>query len=66
LRLQIANENPPTLGILLPGAPANDKSIAVIFPEHVTARLRNSAEVDHLYLAGTKGARHYRGKAVDL
>ena len=50
MRLIVADQKAPTLRILLPGAPDDDKSIEIIFPEHVTARLHGSSEADHLYL----------------
>jgi len=41
LRLLVADENTqPTLRIVLPGHPDSDRSIEVIFPEHVTVRKR--------------------------
>jgi hypothetical protein len=50
LRLVVADQKAPTLRIVLPGAPDDDKSIEIIFPEHVTARLHGSSEADHLYM----------------
>jgi hypothetical protein len=51
LRLVVARENDdPTLHIVLPGLPDTDRSIAVLFPEHVTVRKRGSTEVERLYL----------------
>ncbi len=52
LRLLVANANSPTLAIVLPGYPDSDRSIEVIFPEHVTARRHGSGEAQHLYLFG--------------
>jgi hypothetical protein len=49
-RLVVADENSyPTLHILLPGYP-NDKSLEVIFPEHVTVRRVGETEGKHLFL----------------
>ena len=51
VRLQVAHENSdPSLKILIPGQPASDPGIEVLFPEHVTARPHGSTEVQHLYL----------------
>jgi len=51
LRLVVADENAdPTLHIALPGQPDSDRAIAVIFPEHVTAKKQGSADAEHLYL----------------
>jgi hypothetical protein len=51
LRLLVAQENTqPTLQIVLPGSPDTDRSIEVIFPEHVTAKRAGSEDGEHLYL----------------
>ena len=51
LRLLVADENSqPTLRIVLPGYADTDKTITVIFPEHVTARKRNETESERLYM----------------
>ena len=50
LRLVVGDRKAPTLRIILPGAPDDDKSIEIIFPEHVTARLHGSNDVEHLYM----------------
>src|SRR5690349_23252441 len=50
VRLVVADEKAPILRVILPGAPDNDKSIEVIFPEHVTVRLHGSTEAEHLYM----------------
>ena len=43
MQLMVAEENTqPTLRIVLPGHPTSDRSIEVIFPEHVTVRKRGS------------------------
>jgi len=57
LQLVVADQNAPTLKVILPGAPDSDKSIEVIFPEHVTARLHGSNEADHLYMFASPDAR---------
>ena|ERR1700738_29647 len=60
LRLLVAEENAqPTVRILLPGQPQSDRSIEVIFPEHVTARRQGSTSAEHLYLfrPGSQGER---------
>ena len=56
LRLLIAPENnQPTLRILLPGSADTDRTITVLFPEHVTARRHGAAEAEHLYLFRSGG-----------
>lgn len=51
LRLLVATENTqPTLRIVLPDHPLTDRSIEVVFPEHVTVRRHGSAEVEHIYM----------------
>jgi hypothetical protein len=51
LRLLVADENTqPTLRIVLPRHPDSDRTIEVIFPEHVTARRQGSAASERLYL----------------
>lgn len=50
LRLLIANHDRPVLAIVLPGYSDSDRSIEVIFPEHVTAKRHGSTEPEHLYL----------------
>jgi len=50
LHLLVTDENSPTLVIILPGHPDTDRSIEVIFPEHVTAKRHGNNEPEHLYL----------------
>jgi len=51
LRLLVADENSyPTLRVILPGHPDSDRSIEVIFPEHVTVRQVGQSEGKHLIL----------------
>ena len=51
LRLLVAPENnQPNLRILLPGSADTDRTINVLFPEHVTARRHGSTEAQQLYL----------------
>lgn len=51
LRLVIAPEDSnPALHVLLPGLPDTDRTIYVLFPEHVTVRKEGDAEATHLYL----------------
>lgn len=57
LRLLVTNKNNPTLAIVLPGYPDSDRSIEVIFPEHVTAKRHGSNELEHLYLFRSQQAR---------
>jgi len=49
----------PVLRITLPGQPAGDPGIVVIFPEHVTALPHGAGEPTHLYLfqPGARGQR---------
>src|SRR5437016_9929858 len=51
LRVLIANTENPALAVILPGYPDSDRSIDVIFPEHVTAKRRGNGEPEHLYLS---------------
>jgi hypothetical protein len=60
MRLMVAEENmQPTVRIVLPGQPDADRTITVIFPEHVTTKRIGSAEGEHLYLwqPGLQGTR---------
>jgi hypothetical protein len=51
MQLVVANDNTcPTLHIILPGHPYSDRTIEVLFPEHVTVRKRGETEGKHLYL----------------
>ena len=51
IRLQVDEENTdPSLKILLPGQPASDPGIEILFPEHVTVRPHSRTEAQHLYL----------------
>src|ERR671914_77782 len=50
MQLRVADENTyPTLRIVLPGRPASDRAIEVIFPEHVTIRPRGSTDGRQIY-----------------
>jgi hypothetical protein len=51
MQLKVIEENTqPTLRIVLPGHPPSDRSIEVLFPEHVTVRQRGSADGKQLYM----------------
>ena len=51
MQLTVAEENTyPTLRIVLPGHPTSDRAIEVIFPEHLTVRLRGNTDAKQLYL----------------
>lgn len=51
LRLLVDEENrQPVLRVVLPGHALSDRSIAVVFPEHVTVRKSGSADAEHIYL----------------
>lgn len=60
LQLLIVSEHAdPALRIVLPGRPISDRSIEVLFPEHVTAIKRGSSIAEQLYRfrAGPEGQR---------
>src|SRR5258708_37609222 len=40
----------PVLQVFLPGRPATDPAINVIFPEHVTSRKHGSSAAEHFYM----------------
>lgn len=44
------DDTQPTLRIVLPGHPLTDRSIEVVFPEHVTVRRHGSTDVEHIYM----------------
>ena len=47
----VANENTsPTLHMILPAQPDSDKTIEVLFPEHVTVRKQGDTDGRHLYV----------------
>jgi hypothetical protein len=51
MRLVVDSENTqPALRIVVPGNCDEDRSIVVLFPEHVTAKKAGAAGGDHLYL----------------
>ncbi len=51
MRLVVASDNTcATLHIILPGHPDSDRTIEVLFPEHVTVRKEGETEAKHLYL----------------
>jgi len=51
MQLRVAEENTqPTLRMVLPGRPASDRTIEIIFPEHVTVRPRGNTDANQLYL----------------
>ena len=70
LRLVVDADNArPVLRVLLPGKSESDRSIEVIFPEHVSGRRHAQADVEQLYLfrPGSSGARpawRQQGRAV--
>src|SRR5262245_7047856 len=60
MRLVVDRENSqPVVRIVLPGREESDRTIEVIFPEHVTARRRGVASAEQLYLfrPGSRGRR---------
>jgi hypothetical protein len=51
MQLMVATENTqPTLRIVLPDHPTSDRSIEVVFPEHVTVRKRGETDANQLYM----------------
>jgi len=51
MQLMVDEENAqPALRIVLPGHPTSDRSIQVLFPEHVTVRERGAADAHQLYI----------------
>ncbi|GAC1631803.1 MAG: hypothetical protein NVS9B14_04160 [Candidatus Acidiferrum sp.] len=51
IRVEVSQEDAlPALKILLPGQPASDPGIRVLFPEHVTAREHGKSDAVHLYI----------------
>ena len=51
LRLMVVGENSrPMLRILLPGSVESDRTVEVIFPEHVTVRRQGRADSEQLYI----------------
>lgn len=49
--LVVASDNTwPALRIILPGHPDSDRTIEVLFPEHVAVRKQGDTEAKHLYL----------------
>lgn len=60
IRVEVSQQDTlPALKILLPGQPASDPGIYVLFPEHVTAREHGKSDAVHLYVfrPGSQGAR---------
>jgi len=60
IRLIVAQEdNEPSLHVVLPGSADSDRTIYVLFPEHITVRKRGVTEAEHLFLfrAGKQGPR---------
>lgn len=60
IHLQVVQEDTlPALKVVLPGQPASDPGILVLFPEHVTAREHGKTDSERLYMfrAGAQGSR---------
>ena len=54
MQLMVAEENTqPTLRIVLPGHQTSDRSIEVIFPEHLTVRPQGNTDATQLYMFQT-------------
>jgi hypothetical protein len=71
IRLQRVGEDAsPELRIVLPGQPASDPGILVLFPEHVTAREHGKTDSKHLYLSqsgppGSHPVWHRNGQSLE-
>jgi hypothetical protein len=51
MQLAVVNENAdPTLRLILPGQPSSDRSIEILFPEHVTVRPQGKTDAYQLYM----------------
>src|SRR5215207_200726 len=51
MQLMVAEQNTqPTLRIVLPGRPTSDRSLEILFPEHLTVRPRGTTEANQLYM----------------
>jgi hypothetical protein len=51
LQLLVASDHTsPVLRVVLPGRPASDRSIEILFPEHVTARKQGQPSAEPLYM----------------
>src|SRR5262249_28870662 len=60
IRLIVAAEDKqPSLHVVLPGSADSDRTIYVLFPEHVTARRHGSTDAEHFYMfqSGRDGQR---------
>ena len=60
LQLLVDSENTaPVLRVVLPGRPISDRSIEIIFPEHVTVRKQGESSAEQLYMfdPGQRGDR---------
>lgn len=59
LLLRVAENAQPTLRIVLPKHATSERSIEVLFPEHVTAVQNGSSTAEHLYMSspGPRGER---------
>jgi hypothetical protein len=51
MQLKVVEENTqPTLRIVLPGHPASDRALEIIFPEHLTIRPRGNTDANQIYM----------------
>jgi hypothetical protein len=51
MQLMVIEENTyPTLRVVLPGQPASDRAIEIVFPEHVTIREHGKTDAYQIYL----------------
>ncbi|WP_205514308.1 hypothetical protein [Longitalea arenae] len=51
MQLRVVEENTqPTLRIVLPGRPASDRTLEIIFPEHLTIRPRGNTDANQIYM----------------
>ena len=51
IQLKVDEENTqPALRIVLPGHPASDRSIQILFPEHLTIKLQGNTDAKQIYM----------------
>ncbi len=51
LRMAVdAGYNDPALDVVVPGGPVGERSVKILFPEHVTVRASGQSEAKHLYM----------------
>jgi hypothetical protein len=51
MQLKVVEENTqPTLRIVLPDRPTSDRSLEIVFPEHLTIRTRGNTDANQIYM----------------